>query len=65
MSLHLNNTTAIIKNNRITPGIIPAANVWETGTFVKALNKIAAFEGGMSASNKAADAASVTTKGLG
>ena len=47
------------------PGIIPAANVWDTGTLVNALNKIAAFEGGISASSKAADAASVTTKGLG
>ena len=54
-----------MNNKRIKPGTIPAANVCETGTFVKALNKMAAFEGGIRASSKAAEAASTTTKGFG
>ena len=63
--LHFIKTTMIIKTRSIRPGIIPAAKVCETGTFVRALYKIAAFDGGISASNKAADAASTTTKGVG
>ena len=65
ISLHLIRTTAIIKSNKINPGITPAEKVCETGTFVSALNKIAAFEGGIRASNNAADAAKTTTKGFG
>ena len=63
--LHFMRTRTIINTNRIRPGIIPAANVWETGTFVNALNSIAAFEGGIRASRSAAEAARTTTKGLG
>ena len=53
-----------MKISRTSPGITPAAKVLETGTFVNALNKIAAFDGGMSAS-RAADAARTITKGFG
>ena len=62
---HLSNTTPTMNSNKIKPGTIPAANVCETGTFVRALNKIAALEGGINASNRAAEAASTTTKGFG
>ena len=63
--LHLNKTNKTIKIKSINPGITPAANVFETGTLVKALNKIAAFEGGINASSNAAEAAKTTTKGFG
>ena len=63
--LHLNKTSRTIKTKSIKPGITPAANVLDTGTFVYALNKIAAFEGGIRASSKAADAAKTTTNGFG
>ena len=63
--LHLNKTKRTIKIRRIIPGITPAANVFETGTYVSALNKIAAFDGGIRASRSAADAASTTTNGVG
>ena len=51
--------------SKIKPGITPAAKVLETGTYVSALNKIAAFEGGIKASSKAAEAAKTTTNGVG
>jgi len=54
-----------MNSNKIKPGTIPAANVCETGTFVRALNRIAALEGGINASNRAAEAASTTTNGFG
>jgi hypothetical protein len=63
--LHLNKTKRTIKTRRTKPGITPAAKVLETGTFVKALNKIAALEGGIKASKRAAEAARTTTKGVG
>ena len=44
---------------------MPAANDWETGTLVDALNKIAALDGGIRASSRAADAARTMTKGFG
>ena len=67
-SVKVNNYDVIkdpIKTRSIIPGITPAANVLETGTYVRALNKIAAFEGGIKASSNAADAAKTTTKGVG
>ena len=54
-----------MRTKRTIPGIIPAANVCDTGTFVNALNSIAALDGGIKASNSAADAAKTTTKGFG
>ena len=65
MCLHLNKTNKTIKIKSIIPGITPAANVLETGTYVSALNKIAAFDGGIKASRSAADAAKTTTNGVG
>ena len=62
---HLTITMMIMNNNKIKPGTTPAAKVWDTGTLVSALNKIAAFEGGIKASSRAADAARTTTKGFG
>ena len=54
-----------MKARRISPGMTPAAKVCETGTLVRALNNIAAFEGGIRASRSAAEAARTMTKGLG
>ena len=65
MFLHFIKTKAIISRSKIRPGIMPAAKVCDTGTFVSALKSIAAFEGGIRASRSAADAARTTTKGLG
>ena len=65
MLRHLIRTTMTIKTRRISPGITPAAKVCETGTLVRALNNIAAFEGGIRASRSAAEAARTMTKGLG
>ena len=44
MLRHLIRTTMTMKARRISPGITPAAKVCETGTLVRALNNIAAFE---------------------
>ena len=65
ISRHLKITNKIIIISNTQPGRTPAANVLETGTFVSALNNIAALEGGISASNNAADAAKTITKGFG
>ena len=63
--LHLNKTRRTIKTRRTKPGITPAAKVLETGTLVKALNSMAALDGGINASKSAAEAARTTTKGVG
>ena len=63
--LHLNKTRRTINTKRTKPGITPAAKVLDTGTLVRALNSIAALDGGINASNRAAEAAKTTTNGVG
>ena len=63
--LHLNKTRRTIKTSRTRPGITPAAKVLDTGTLVRALNNIAALDGGINASKRAAEAARTTTNGVG
>ena len=63
--LHFQMTTNDNKPIKTNPGSIPAAKVFDTGTSVKALKSMAAFDGGIRASRKAADAAKTITNGFG